>query len=53
MPVFVGRQHFHTFVSFLMIPDAPSVPLNLVHPRHGGHPQPGSFVRLAREAVAA
>lgn len=51
VPEFVGRQHFHTFVSFPTIPDAPSVPLNLVHPQHGGHPKPASFVRPAREAV--
>ncbi|MEV2253868.1 LysR family transcriptional regulator [Streptomyces sp. NPDC050147] len=53
VPEFVGRQHFHAFVSFVSIPDAPSVPLNLIYPQHGGHPQLGQFVRMARETVGA
>ncbi|WP_063768303.1 LysR family transcriptional regulator [Streptomyces griseus] len=51
VPEFVGRQHIHTFVSFLEIPDAPMVPLQLVYPEHGGHPKVGRFVEMAQEAV--
>lgn len=52
VPEFVGRQHIHPFVSFLSIPDAPSVPLNLVYPVHGGHPLIPRFVAMAQAAVA-
>ncbi|MFJ5224126.1 LysR family transcriptional regulator [Streptomyces sp. NPDC088400] len=52
VPEFVGRQHIHSFVSFLTIPDAPLIPLNLVYPRHGGHPLIPRFVALAQAAVA-
>ncbi|MBC3840382.1 LysR family transcriptional regulator [Streptacidiphilus sp. 4-A2] len=31
-PEFVGRHHVHPFVSYLPIPDAPPVPLNVVYP---------------------
>ncbi|MGW0413423.1 hypothetical protein ACWDZX_19365 [Streptomyces collinus] len=51
VPEFVGRQHIHAFVSFLEIPDAPRVPLQLVYPRHGGHPKVERFVEMAQEAV--
>lgn len=51
VPEFVGRQHVHTFVSFLEIPDAPMVPLQLVYPDHGGHPKVGRFVEMAQEAL--
>lgn len=51
VPEFVGRQHIHAFVSFLEIPDAPRVPLQLVYPQHGGHPKVERFVEMAREAV--
>lgn len=50
-PEFVGRQHIHSFVSFLAIPDAPRVPLSLVYPRRGGHPLIPRFVAMARAAV--
>ncbi|AWT44779.1 LysR family transcriptional regulator [Streptomyces actuosus] len=52
VPEFVGRQHIHPFVSFLAIPDAPTVPLNLVWPAHGGHPLIPRFVAMAQAAVA-
>ncbi|WP_158071151.1 LysR family transcriptional regulator [Streptomyces sp. CB03234] len=52
VPEFVGRQHIHSFVSFLAIPDGPSVPLNLVYPAHGGHPLIPRFVAMAQAAVA-
>lgn len=52
VPEFVGRQHIHSFVSFLDIPDAPTVPLNLVYPMHGGHPLIPRFVAMAQAAVA-
>ncbi|MEU2428161.1 LysR family transcriptional regulator [Streptomyces sp. NPDC007861] len=52
VPEFVGRQHIHPFVSFLAIPDAPTVPLNLVHPSHGGHPLTARFVTMAQAATA-
>ncbi len=51
VPEFVGRQHIHSFVSFLDIPDAPRVPLNLVYPRLGGHPLIPRFIAMARAAV--
>jgi DNA-binding transcriptional LysR family regulator len=51
VPEFVGRQHIHSFVSFLAIPDAPRVPLNLVYPRVGRHPLIPSFVTMAQSAV--
>lgn len=53
VPEFVGRQHVHSFVSFIAIPDAPKVPLNLVYPRRGAHPLIPRFVAMARAAVAA
>ncbi|MEU1201530.1 LysR family transcriptional regulator [Streptomyces sp. NPDC005813] len=52
VPEFVGRQHVHSFVSFLAIPDAPTVPLNLVYPSNAGHPLIPRFVAMARAAVA-
>ncbi|MEW2167061.1 LysR family transcriptional regulator [Streptomyces sp. NPDC007084] len=51
VPEFVGRQHIHSFVSFLTIPDAPLVPLNLVYSRPGGHPLIPRFVAMAQGAV--
>ncbi|WP_280719448.1 LysR family transcriptional regulator [Kitasatospora sp. MAP5-34] len=51
VPEFVGRQHIHSFVSFLPIPDAPRVPLNLVYPQRGGHPLVPRFVALAQDAL--
>ncbi|MGX1885824.1 LysR family transcriptional regulator [Streptomyces sp. NPDC055287] len=51
VPEFVGRQHIHSFVSFLAIPDAPRVALNLVYPKHGGHPLIPRFVAMAQAAV--
>ncbi|MEU8890415.1 LysR family transcriptional regulator [Streptomyces sp. NPDC048442] len=51
VPEFVGRQHIHSFVSFLTIPDAPRVPLNLVYSRHGAHPLISRFVAMAQAAV--
>ncbi|WP_329164212.1 LysR family transcriptional regulator [Streptomyces sp. NBC_01387] len=52
VPEFVGRQHIHSSVSFLSIPDAPRVPLNLVYPQHGGHPLISRFVSLAQDALS-
>ncbi|WP_158942855.1 LysR family transcriptional regulator [Streptomyces sp. ERV7] len=51
VPEFVGRQHIHPFVSFLSVPDAPSVPLNLVYPQRGGHPLIRRFVTMAQAAL--
>ncbi|MFE4720764.1 LysR family transcriptional regulator [Streptomyces sp. NPDC056728] len=51
VPEFVGRQHIHPFVSFLTIPDAPRVPLNLVYPQQGGHSLIQRFVVMAQAAV--
>ncbi|MFJ6738989.1 LysR family transcriptional regulator [Streptomyces sp. NPDC091279] len=52
-PEFIGRRHIHSFVSFIAIPDAPRVPLNLVYPRLGGHPLIPRFIAMARAAVGA
>lgn len=53
VPEFVGRQHVHSFVSFIAIPDAPQVPLNLVHPQRGAHPLIPRFIAMAQAAVGA
>ncbi|MFM9371527.1 LysR family transcriptional regulator [Streptomyces sp. Da 82-17] len=52
VPEFVGRQHIHSFVSFLTVPDGPPVPLNLVYLKRGGHPLTRRFVAMAKAATA-
>ncbi|MFJ3231611.1 LysR family transcriptional regulator [Streptomyces sp. NPDC086787] len=52
VPEFVGRQHIHSFVSFLTVPDGPPVPLNLVYLKHGGHPLTPRFVAMAQAATS-
>ncbi|MGI5119114.1 LysR family transcriptional regulator [Marinactinospora thermotolerans] len=52
-PELVGQQHINSCVSFLAIPDAPRVPLNLVYPKRGGHPLIPRFISMARATVRA
>ncbi|WP_158707460.1 LysR family transcriptional regulator [Streptomyces sp. NRRL F-2799] len=53
VPEFVGRQHIHSFVSFLTVPDGPPVPLSLVYLKNGGHPLTPRFVAMAQTATSA
>jgi DNA-binding transcriptional LysR family regulator len=52
VPEFVGRKHIHPLVEFLPIPDAPLVPLHLVHRRRGAHLLAEQFVRMAVEDLS-
>ncbi|MGV4922907.1 LysR family transcriptional regulator [Streptomyces sp. BHT-5-2] len=51
VPESIGRQRVHPFVSFVPIPDAPLMPLQIVFPRHNGHPLTRRFLAHARATV--
>ncbi|MFF2811193.1 LysR family transcriptional regulator [Streptomyces sp. NPDC058000] len=51
VPESIGRQRVHPFISFVAIPDAPLMPLQLVFPRHHGHPLTRRFLAHAQATV--